>query len=98
MIFGGGQHEYDIYVGGNKVTCMRYIADIVTNDINDRFIKPIINDFNVKVNTFLAYFNDVGCDIKNTLFKQYCTSFYESHLCTLFDRKIDDLYIALRKA
>ncbi len=26
-----------------------------------------INDFNVKVNILLAYFNDVACDIKNTL-------------------------------
>ncbi len=68
--------------------------------INDSLVKPVINDFNVKVNTFLAYFNDVVCDIKNTLFKQYCTSFYGSLLCTLFDREIEDLYlyIAWRKA
>ncbi len=31
------------------------------------------------------------------LFKQYCTRFYGSHICTLFDREIKDLYIALRK-
>ncbi len=35
----------------------------VTNDINDSLVKPVINDFNVKVNTFLAYFNNVACDI-----------------------------------
>ncbi len=73
---------------------MRYICHTVTNDINDSLVKPVINDSNVKVNTFLAYFNDVACGIKNTLFKQYCTSFYGSHLCTLFDREIEDLYIA----
>ncbi len=40
----------------------------------------------------LAYLNDVACDIKNFLFKQYCTSVYGSHLCTLFDREIEDLF------
>ncbi len=77
---------------------MIYLGHSVTNYINDSLLKPVINDFNVKVNTFLAYFNDVACDIKNTLFKQYCTSFCGSHLCTLFDREIEDLYIAWRKA
>ncbi len=43
-------------------------------------VKSVVNDFNVKVNTCLAYFNDVACEIKNTLFKEYCTSFYGSHL------------------
>ncbi len=68
LIFGGGQQECDIYVGGNKVdivTCMRYLDYTITNDIYDSLVKPVINDFNVKVNTFLAYFNDVACDIKN---------------------------------
>ncbi len=69
MIFGGGQHQCDIYVGGEMVdivTCMIYLGHSVTNDINDSIVKPVVNDFNVKVNTFLAYFNDVACDIKNT--------------------------------
>ncbi len=71
----------DIYVGGNKfdiVTCMRYLGHTVTNDINDSLVKPVINEFNIKVNTFLAYFNEVACDIKNMLFKQYCSNFYGS--------------------
>ncbi len=90
-----------IYVGVNKVdivTCMSYLGHTVINDINDSLVKPVINDFNVKVNTFLAYFNDVACDIKNKLFKQHCTRFYGSHLCALFDREIEDFYIAWRKA
>ncbi len=81
FVMGGG--------GGNKVdiaTCMRQLGHTVTNDINDILVKPVINDFNIKVSTFLTYFNDVACDIKNTLFKQHGTSFYGSHLCTLFDR------------
>ncbi len=97
MIFRGGQHQCDIYVGGNKVdiiTYMRYLCHTVTNDINDSLVMPVINDFNGKVNTVLAYFNGVACDIKNTLFKQYCISFYISYLCTLFEREIDDLYIS----
>ncbi len=32
------------------------------------------------------------------LFKQYCMSFYGSHLYTLYDREIEDLYIAWQKA
>ncbi len=65
---------------GNKVNIViwiRYFGHTITNDINDSWAKPVINDFNVKLNTFLAYFNDVACDIKNTLFKQYCTSFMD---------------------
>ncbi len=77
---------------------MGYIGHTVTNDINDSIVKPVVNDFNVKVNTFLAYFNDVACDIKNTLFKKYCINSYGSYLCTLFDREIKDVYIAWRKA
>ncbi len=33
MIFGGGQHQCDFYVGGNKVdivTCMIYLSHTVT--------------------------------------------------------------------
>ncbi len=100
MIFGCGQHECDIYVGGNRVdivTCMRYIGHNVTNDINDSLVKPVINDLNVKVNTFLTYCNGVTCDVKNMLFKQCCTSCYGCHLCVLFNREIEDLYIAWRK-
>ncbi len=50
MIFGGVQHQYDIYVGWNNVdvvTCMRYHAHTVTNNINDSLVKPVINDFNI---------------------------------------------------
>ncbi len=38
MMSEGGQHQCDIYVGGNKVdivTCIRYHGHIVTNDSND---------------------------------------------------------------
>ncbi len=55
---------------------MRYHGHTVTNDINHSLVKPVINDFNVKVNAFLAYFDDIACDIKKMLFKQYWTSFY----------------------
>ncbi len=51
-----------IHVGRNKVDiikCMRYLGQTVTNDINDSLVKPVINDFMKKVNTCLAYFNDV---------------------------------------
>ncbi len=55
---------------------MRYHGHTVTNDINDSVVKPVVHDFNVKVSIFLAYFNDVACDIKNMLFKHlyivYC--------------------------
>ncbi len=35
-----------------------------------------------------AYFTDVACEVKNTLFKQYCTTFYGSHLCTFLIEKL----------
>ncbi len=49
---------------------MRYLCYTVTYDINDRSIKLVINYFNVKVNQFIGYVNDVACDIKDTLFKK----------------------------
>ncbi len=77
---------------------MRYLGHNVTNDINDILAKPVINYFNVKVNIFLAYFHNVACDINNTLFKQCCTRVLWISFCTLFDREIEDLYIAWIKA
>ena len=52
---GGGQHQCDIYVGGNKVdivTCMRYLGDTVTNDINDSLVKAT---FSVRCKIFLNF-------------------------------------------
>ena len=35
---------------------MDYLGHKITNNIDDCLVKGIIDDFNVKVNTFLAYF------------------------------------------
>ncbi len=55
MIFGGDQHECDIYIGDGKVdivTFMRHLFHTLTNDVNNSLFIPLINDFNVNVNTF----------------------------------------------
>ncbi len=100
MIFGKSI-ECNVFVCGQCVKVvkdMKHLGHVITDDINDTLIKPIVNDFNVKFNTFLAYFNDVRCDVKSTLFKQYCTSFYGSHVCALYDKDVENLYVSLRNA
>ncbi len=59
---------------------MIYLGHSVTNDINDSLVKPVINDFNVKVNTLLAY---LLVTLRIVIYKQYCTRFYGSHLCLI---------------
>ena len=101
LIFGNYVNIPDIYVGGSKVEVfndMDYLGHKITNNIDDCLVKGIIDDFNVKVNTFLAYFSDLRCGVKNTLFKQYCTSFYGFHICGFYTTEIDKLYVAWRKA
>jgi hypothetical protein len=100
MIFGDS-HYFEVYVCGDRVKVvnkMKHLGHVITDDVNDTLIQPIVNDFNVKFNTFLAYFNKVRCDVKNTLFKQYCTSFYGAHISVLYHKDIDNLYVTWRKA
>lgn len=100
MIFGEYQ-DCEIYVCGERVNIvkkMKHLGHVITDDINDSLTQPIVNDFNVKFNTFLAYFKDIRCDVKNTLFKQYCSSFYGSHIAALYHRDINNLHVAWRKA
>ncbi len=56
---------------------MRYLGHSATNGTNSSLINPVIKDFNVKVHTLFAYFNDVAGGNRNTLFKQYCTCFMD---------------------
>lgn len=103
MIFGKGSNELDIsiHVCGEKVevvTEMKYLGFYLSNNVNDSLVKPVINDFNNKVNSFFAYFNNVQSEVKNVLFRQYCSSFYGYQVCAYYHKDIDNLYIAWRKA
>ncbi len=100
MVFGNS-HDCEVYVSGDPVKVvksMKHLGHVITDDINDSAVQPIVNDFNTKVNTFLAYFNEVRCDVKNSLFNQYCTSFYGAHITMLYHKDVENLYVAWRKA
>ena len=46
----------------------------------------------------MVFFNDIQSEVKNTLFRQYCTSFYGYQACAFYTRDINDLYIVWQKA
>ena len=50
-----------------------------------------IADFNRQCNIFLANFKYANSYIKNALFNRYCSSFYGSQLCPLFDSCMDKI-------
>jgi len=59
----------------------------------------VSKDFNIKFNSFMADFGKIHSDVKNNLFFKYCTSYYGSNMCSLYDvRGMDRLYIDWRKA
>lgn len=101
MVFGNQTVNSDVYVFGDKVEVVdeiKYLGYYISKDCNKSMIKPVINDFNCKFNTFMAYFEDISCDVRNTLFKQYCTSLYGHLNCALYEDSVEELNIAVRKA
>jgi hypothetical protein len=101
MVYGDNNIDTDVYVFGDKVnivTEMKYLGYKLSNDVSDSMIKPVINDFVSKFNSFTAYFDKIRCDVKNVLFKQYCTSFYGYQNCALYDNDMELINIAMRKA
>ena len=59
-------------------------------------LSSLVNDFNIKVNSFLGDFNQVTSVLKNNLFPLYCTSYYGSHLCDI--RNLEEMNVQWRKA
>ena len=103
MIFGNTRHyKPKVMVEGEEVSIvdeMIYLGHCINSKKSDASVKYIIKDFNCKVNSFLGDFGMMSSKLKNFLFDKYCTSFYGSNLCRLFDDNImNDLYVNWRKA
>ncbi len=100
QILDSDSYGCDIYVGSKNVgsvTHMRYLGHTVTNGVNGNFFKFVINDFNVKLNTFVAYFNAVACYLCNNaqvfmdLISVYCLT-EKIKICILLGGKIYQRY------
>ena len=101
IVFGSSPQNIILNVNGERVDVVNeinYLGHVITNRKNDPMIKSVKNDFITKVNTFLGNFSCVSSDIKNALFKQYCTSFYGSQSCMMYHSSFNELKIAWRKA
>jgi hypothetical protein len=91
----------DVYVSDQKVEKvqkMEYLGHTIYEDRSNSMMGVIVNDFNVKVNTLLGTFNHLSSVIKNDLLGKYCTSFYGSNVCALYDSDIQQLCVSTRKA
>ena len=101
MVFGKHKADCVFHVFGEKVAIvneMKYLGYHIVSDCTKSMVKPVVNDFSCKFNTFIAYFDEIKSEVKNNLFKQYCTSFYGHLNCALYEDSIEDLNKAVRKA
>ncbi len=57
-----------------------------------------VEDFNRQSNIFLANFKHANSNIRNVVFQNYCTSFYDSQILPLFGNCMEDIYTAWRIA
>ena len=101
LIFGSHSQNITLYVNNelvNVVNEIKYLGHIISNKKNDPMIKSVKDDFVKKVNTFLGNFSNVSSEVKSSLFRQYCTSFYGSQSCMLYHSSFNELRIAWRKS
>ncbi len=70
----------------------------VCSQDSNSLVKSAINSFWRGFNLFAAEFGSSYGFVKCTLFKQYCCSFYGSHLWALNSKGFKTLYVAWRKA
>jgi hypothetical protein len=80
------------------VTEIDYLGHKISKDRNNNLVKHIVNDFNVKFNSFIGDFHCVTSEVKNSLFKQYCCSFYSFQNCAFYTKECERLFTAVRKA
>ncbi len=75
-----------------RITFMLYITVLLL------YITKCVEDFNRQSNIFLSNFKHANSNIRNTLFQNYCTSFYGRQILPLFGNCMEDIYTAWRIA
>ena len=80
------------------VTEIDYLGHKISKDRSNNLVKHIVNDFNIKFNSFMGDFQCITSEVKNSLFKQYCCSFYGFQNCAFYAKESERLFTAVRKA
>jgi len=100
IIFGNDCYPC-ISVNGEIVKVVNeinYLGHVISRDRSAPMVHDAIKDFNGKFNAFIGDFSSVTSTVKNSLFKQYCCSFYGFQNCALYSRQFDRLVVTVRKA
>ena len=58
----------------------------------------VLGDFNKQCNMIFADFKNANSNIRNVLFHKYCTAFYGIQILPLFDKCMNFVFIAWRRA
>ncbi len=71
-----------------------HLGHKLSEDIYKFSSTKCVEDFDRQSNIFLANFRHANTNIRNTLFQNYCTSFYGSQILPLFGNCMEDIYTA----
>ena len=98
---GDCQIEPVFYVSNQKVACVKelvYLGYCIKGDRVDPQVKPIVVDFNRKVNALIGDLDCISSEVKGKLFQQYCTSLYGVIFSKLYHSDSNKLNVSWRKA
>ena len=90
-----------LHVCGSRVPRVNktiHLGHMITDEIYKFDSSKYVGDFNKQCNMFFSDFGLANSFTRNTLFQNYCTSFYGVQIHPLFDSSIKDISVAWRKA
>ncbi len=73
-----------------------HLGHKLNDDIYKFSSTKCVEDFNRQSNIFLSNVQHANSNIRNSLFQNYCTSFYGSQILPLFGNCMKDIYTAWR--
>ena len=77
----------------------KHLGIYITNDLlSDENINKACMDFSVRDKSVLTLFPNAHCNVRFTLFQQFCMSLYGCPMWDLTTRSISKLYTLWRKA
>ena len=81
-----------------RVNKIIHLGHYLNEDIYRFDASKCIGDFNKQCNMFFADFKDANSNIRNVLFHKYCPAFYGIQILPLFDKCMNSVFIAWRRA